>query len=97
MEDDAAQDQMNTVMNAVQADSRITDTMRARESSVDVGYGRTEKSAYQVVVEQKEKLEDFILLKNRITGETYQLTDDGVVITEKLAKLLGVKAGIPSI
>ena len=28
MEDDAAQDQMNTVMNAVQADSRITDTMR---------------------------------------------------------------------
>ena len=45
------------------------------------------------MVEQKEKLEDFILLKNRITGETYQLTDDGVVITEKLAKLLGVKAG----
>ena len=93
MEDDAAQDQMNTVMDAVQADSRITDTMRAKESSVDVGCGRTEKSAYQVVVEQKEKLEDFILLKNRITGETYQLTDDGVVITEKLAKLLGVKAG----
>ena len=32
-------------------------------------------------------------LKNRITGETYELTDEGAAISEKTASLLGLKVG----
>ncbi len=37
-----------------------------------------------------DKFNDFILLDDRVSGEVYKLDDDGVIISEKLAKLLGV-------
>ncbi len=93
MEEDITEDQVQKVRKAVREDSRVTDTMEAKETSVDAGYEKVEKSAYLVVVEEAEKLDDFIHLQDRVTDEKYQLTDDGIIITEKLAKLLGVKAG----
>ena len=39
------------------------------------------------------KFQDYITLRKRNTNKTYQLDDDGICITEKLAKDLNVKAG----
>ena len=32
-------------------------------------------------------------LRNRLTGEAYELTDEGAVISEKTAKLLNLQVG----
>lgn len=45
------------------------------------------------VPESNTKIDNFVLLNNRITKEKYQLTTDGAIINEKLAKLLEVKIG----
>ena len=45
------------------------------------------------VPEDTNKLGDFITLNDRKTGEEYKISNDGVIITEKLAKLLGASTG----
>ena len=45
------------------------------------------------VVENSDVLERFVNLRHRTDDQTVTLPDDGVVITEKLSLLLGVKAG----
>ena len=45
------------------------------------------------VPENVEKFSDFVVLQDRTTKEKYQLTDKGAVLTEKMAKELGVSAG----
>ncbi|WIV19400.1 ABC transporter permease [Paenibacillus polygoni] len=45
------------------------------------------------VPQSTEHIDDYIILGNRESGDKYKLSDDGVVITEKLAKLLDVSVG----
>ena len=51
------------------------------------------KSVYLFVPEETDNLDDFVRLNSRTTKEHYELDDEGVIITEKLARLLDVKAG----
>lgn len=67
--------------------------MEARQISLDASTGEAEKTVYLYVVEDTEKMKDYLDLHDRITDEKYKLTDDGVIITEKLARTLGVQAG----
>lgn len=52
-----------------------------------------EWEAYVVVPENLDNLSDFMYFVNRVTGEEYQLSNDGVIISEKTAKLLDVGVG----
>ncbi|EOL45999.1 ABC transporter permease [Enterococcus caccae] len=45
------------------------------------------------VPEKTNKIDQFILFNDRQSGEKYQLTDDGVIINEKLANLFHYKTG----
>ena len=52
--------------------------------------------AYQatvIVPAYTDRLEDFFSFRDRATRRSHILSDDGVIITEKLAKLLGLSAG----
>lgn len=68
-------------------------TMFARVTAMDVGKEGTEKSANLFIPQESEGLDQFVVLKDRLTGERYRLTDEGVVISEKLSKLLGAGVG----
>lgn len=52
--------------------------------------GMNKQTATLYVPQNIDKFDDFILLDNRISGEKYDISDNGVVITEKLAKLLEI-------
>lgn len=45
------------------------------------------------VPETTDNLADFVKLKDRKSDESYQLTDDGIIVTEKLARLMAVEVG----
>ncbi len=45
------------------------------------------------VPEKPKELSKYMGLYNRETGEKYELSDDGAIINEKLAKLLDAKVG----
>jgi len=54
---------------------------------------KTSKDVFYTVIDGS-KCEDYIKLKNRNNKEKIDLTDEGVVLTEKLANTLKVKMEI---
>lgn len=50
-------------------------------------------SVYFFVPQAKDDLSKFVVLRDRLTKEPRSLTDKGVLISEKIANKLGVKAG----
>ncbi|MFQ9515015.1 MAG: FtsX-like permease family protein [Eubacterium sp.] len=86
----------NGTKEAVQlfdSNEKIIGHMQISQSVRDVGNGSKTLSAYIIVPETTEKIADYIDMRSRVAEEKYNLNDDGVIITEKLAKELGVSAG----
>ena len=67
--------------------------IRLRSMSMSVQGSTTSYTAYLTVPEDAGKYGSFVELQDRKTGVPYYLNDTDVIITEKLAELLGIKAG----
>lgn len=67
--------------------------MLAHQISLDVWTEKVEKTVYLYVVEDTEAMKSYLDLHDRITEEKYELNNDGVILTEKIASTLGVEAG----
>ena len=90
---DAGEAQQGELAEAVAADERITDSARMLETAVDVEKDGVLKSAYLIVPEQEKELRDYVQLQDRKTREAWELDGDGIIVSEKLANLLGVSEG----
>lgn len=55
--------------------------------------GRSQKETVTIISAEKSALKKYIQLQNCSSKESYTLNDKGVYLTEKLAKLYGVKVG----
>ena len=64
-----------------------------QESVTFTKEGMSKQTATMYVPQNKEDLNNYILLNDRKSKEKYNLSDNGVIITEKLAKLLDVSDG----
>lgn len=71
----------------------VDENMFTQVTNKDVEANGTTKNAYLFIPEALTDIDNFVILKDRVTGEHYHIEDDGVVITEKLAKLLDVEVG----
>lgn len=90
---DITEEEREALFHYLDQDEDVLNYMEGKETSVDVEVGDEERSVYLVVVPDNEKFRQFVRLKDRITQEEYQLDDQGVVLSEKLAKVLGVSEG----
>ena len=61
--------------------------------SKTAGKNQDSQSIRLIVADDAEALSDYITLQDRATGEAVSLPDDGCVITERFAKLLGAEVG----
>lgn len=93
LDEDSSAEDREQVMENLQSDPDVTSAMRFLETSVDAGNGDEERSSYLMVPEEEQMLEDFVTLRERAGHTQYELDDSGVIITEKLAKLLDVSEG----
>ena len=55
--------------------------------------GMNKQTVTLYVPEDKYKLDGFIFLNDRVSGEKYEIPEEGVIISEKLGELLGVSKG----
>lgn len=93
LDNKASKDEISEVIKYISDDDRIVNSAFIFESSINAGSGKVEKEAQITVPKELETVNDYFVFRNRITGETYSMSNDGVIITEKLAKLLDVSAG----
>lgn len=73
--------------------NEIQDSLQIHMKNVQIEKGNVEKEVYLYIPEDKQKFDDFVHLKDRRTDERYTLTEDGAVLTEKMAKTLKVDVG----
>lgn len=69
-----------------------TEHVRALVKQYETRFGDNSVQCYITCAEDAEKINNFIELRDRKTGERLSITE-GAVITEKAAKLLGAKKG----
>lgn len=74
-------------------DDRVTDTLTAAFKSYSAGTEKSKMEANLFVPESTEAMARFINLRDRRSGKPYTLTDEGVIVTEKFASSLGLRAG----
>ena len=71
----------------------VTESMYAMQKVDDVSANGKTYEVYLIAVDKNEDISRFFDIHNRVSGEKYELSDEGIVINEKLARLLDVKIG----
>lgn len=77
----------------IAADANITDYMSNCGYSEEVKGNDETQTAEYIIVRDKEDFKNYVTLRTRRKHTPVELSDNGVVITEKLSNDLGVKAG----
>ncbi|HIT88907.1 MAG TPA: ABC transporter permease [Candidatus Merdenecus merdavium] len=93
LKSNATDEAKQNILKKVSEDDRIENSMLIDENTVDISFHGKQKSTLLVVPSTPEELSSFIKLRDRESQEPYELDDQGIIITEKLASLLNVKAG----
>lgn len=93
LEDDISEADRLALAEVMENDTDIIDTLNVAKTTIDAESGTVTKNAYLMIPENPDALDNYVSLQDRVTGESYELTDEGVIITEKLAKLLDVSVG----
>lgn len=93
LDSEASESEKDELMEAVASDSRIENAVHTLMRSDTVRNGKKSWELYVMVPEDAGAFADFIKYRDRETGETYELTDAGAILTEKIADMMGVKAG----
>jgi len=71
----------------------IKKSMPSYQATVDIVAKNGSRNVNLVIPERTENLADYIVLQERVSGKKISLTDDGIVVSEKIAMLLKLKIG----
>lgn len=93
MDEDASQQEKEKLLTTVQEAEGVEAELQVFMEKEEVLIGRKSWSLYLMVPEDVEKSKEFLKFRNRVSGEQYELTDEGAIITEKIAKEAGVGVG----
>ncbi len=93
-DEDAAQEDLTQVQSAISEIDGLNDSLLVRAEQYDVK--KTGVNTQQVLVmvpKETTRFSSFVLLRERGNKNSYEIPEDGAVITEKLSDLFGVKPG----
>lgn len=84
---------LDALEEALSGYSEIQETLPVYQATKDASSGGTTEEVYLFVPEHLDTLSDFVKLRSRASDDTYILDDQGVIITEKLSRLMGLSVG----
>lgn len=94
VDSDAGDKEQEELVQTVAKDVRIESSTQVLLQKDEVHNGKKMWNIYLMVPEDVESISNFVNFRNRESREEiYELTDEGAIITEKIASLMGVKAG----
>lgn len=92
-DEDATDEEEQELQEFMESRNEILRSSRISLSTVTVPKGKSNLSVYLYVPENLEDFSEDITLRDRVTQKSCELTDEGVVISEKTASLTGVQPG----
>lgn len=93
LKDTLTEDEILSFVSELENDEKIEKITKAHMLSYSIKNNDFKEDAQIFVVKDKNDLDNVINLKDLKTGEKIELTDDEIVITDKLSQLLNVKKG----
>lgn len=93
-DEDASQEEREKAKEAVSNAEGVNDFILVREEQYEVKKsGVNTQQVVLFVPEEAKRFSEFVLLRENEKSSSYEIPKDGAVITQKLAKLFGVKEG----
>lgn len=92
-EKESIEEQKAQMEQIVNGSSDIQSAMLVRQVSLEMYTEQANKTAYLYVPEDSQAMKAYVDLHERISREGHELSDAGVILSEKLANTLGVKEG----
>ncbi len=93
LEDDITGEQAGELKDELDGEEQVSQYMDADMQNITLVNGKKERSAYACVFGSVKDIPQFVDFHDRKTKEQYELSDDGVIVSEKTAKLLEAKKG----
>lgn len=94
LNDDLSESQTKDLQNLLDSEEiKSNEAVYYEEVTKQTGRNNDSQPIKLIVPEDPQAFDDYISLINRKTDENINLTDDGVVVSERLATLLNVKIG----
>ncbi len=92
-EDGLTEEESQRLKDFLEQDEDIERFMDVNMMNMTLENGQESHDAYLCVLSDPDRINEFLCFRDRKSHETYELTDDGVIISEKTANLLGVEKG----
>lgn len=93
LNEDASDQEKAAACEALDSDSRVEKTEVNLLKQVTIGREKKKKDVFLNVPADVEMFPQFVIHRDRVTKEVFTLDDDGVILTEKMAKELEVGVG----
>lgn len=84
---------LDNVKEKLANEEDITKVLYAHGQNISIMKNDETKDLQLIVVANDASINNFITLRNSKTKDSYELNDAGVIITERLAKILNIKKG----
>lgn len=93
LSDETSQEEIAALDHQFETEKAISKYTRVRMESTMIQNEEEEVDAYLVVIHDLDTASSFFTYQNRLTKETYTLADEGAILSEKTAKMLGADVG----
>ena len=91
MSDDMSEDTRKELEAYLDDNQKVSAYTSVHMSSITTQYEDEEVDAYMTVIFDTEDVEQFFVYQDRVSKKRYELSEEGIIISEKTAKMLGVK------
>ena len=92
-DEDAEEEERRELLSYLDENEKIDHYTRVQLTSMTVPTGKSNLSVYVYVPENVENFSEDVTLQDRVTKETYTLTDEGAAVSEKTAVMNDLDVG----
>ena len=85
------QEEREETLEQLKADRALSDAVFVYEKAMDLSYGDKVKQVNVLIMPEASDFERYFSFRDRESLETYSMRDGEIILTEKLAGMLGVK------
>ena len=93
VDQEAKEEEKEALQAAIQSNPDIGSSLKVDAGSVDISFQGESKALSLFIPEDVDAFGDYIVFRERVGHKKLELGDDGILITEQIAKILGIKVG----